>query len=59
MSHNTIITITLVIAALLLAVLLFVAGAMWRGRVTSGPRQTWVRRSQAVTVATKNSSLVI
>jgi hypothetical protein len=34
-SGNTIITVALVIAALLLAVMLFVAGAMWRGRVTS------------------------
>ena len=36
MSRNIVITVALVVAALLLAVVLFVAGAMWRGRITSG-----------------------
>jgi hypothetical protein len=36
LARNTIITLVLVIASLLLAVALFMAGAIWRGRVTSG-----------------------
>ena len=36
MARNTIITVLLAIASLLLAVALFVAGAIWRGKVTSG-----------------------
>lgn len=36
MAPNTLITLLLVLASLLLAVLLFIAGAIWRGRVTSG-----------------------
>jgi hypothetical protein len=35
-ARNIVITILVVLASLMLAVLLFVAGAMWRGRVTSG-----------------------
>lgn len=36
MARNTVITVLLVIASLLLAIALFIAGAMWRGKVTSG-----------------------
>jgi hypothetical protein len=35
-SRNTLITLLIVLASLLLAVLLFVAGAIWRGRTRSG-----------------------
>ena len=36
MARTTLIALFLFVAALLLAVALFVAGAIWRGRVTSG-----------------------
>ena len=36
MARTTLIVLFLFVAALLLAVALFVAGAIWRGRVTSG-----------------------
>ena len=36
MARNTIITLLLVIVSLVLAIALFIAGAVWRGRVTSG-----------------------
>jgi hypothetical protein len=36
MARTTLIALFLFVAALLLAVGLFVAGAIWRGRVTSG-----------------------
>jgi hypothetical protein len=36
MARATLIALFLFVAALLLAVALFVAGAIWRGRVTSG-----------------------
>lgn len=36
MARNTVITVALVIASLFLAIALFIAGAVWRGRVTSG-----------------------
>jgi hypothetical protein len=35
-ARNIVITILVVLASLMLAVLLFVAGAIWRGRATSG-----------------------
>jgi hypothetical protein len=35
-ARNTVITVALVIASLFLAIALFIAGAVWRGRVTSG-----------------------
>jgi len=35
-ARNTLITWLLLLAFLLLAILLFVAGAIWRGRITSG-----------------------
>jgi hypothetical protein len=36
MARNSLITFLLVLTSLLLAILLFVAGAIWRGRITSG-----------------------
>jgi hypothetical protein len=36
MSRNTLLTLLLLTVAILLAVALFVAGAIWRGRTTSG-----------------------
>lgn len=36
MARNTLITWLLLLAFLLLAILLFIAGAIWRGRITSG-----------------------
>jgi hypothetical protein len=36
MSHKTVVNLLLLIAAALLAMALFVAGAMWRGRITRG-----------------------
>ena len=38
MSRTTAINVTLLIAAALLAIALFIAGAVWRGRVTSRPK---------------------
>ena len=35
MSRNNLITLLLIIASLLLAVALFIAGAIWRGRTTA------------------------
>ena len=35
MSRNNLITLLLIIASLLLAVALFIAGAIWRGRTTT------------------------
>jgi hypothetical protein len=35
MARNTLMTLLLIIASLLLAVALFIAGAMWRGRATA------------------------
>ena len=37
MSRNTLFTLLLVVAGILLAVALFVAGAIWRGRTTARP----------------------
>jgi hypothetical protein len=37
MKRNSLITTALIIAAVLLAILLFVAGAVWRGRVSRRP----------------------
>jgi hypothetical protein len=37
MSRNALVTLLLIIVATLLAVALFVAGAIWRGRATAPP----------------------
>jgi hypothetical protein len=36
MSRKTLVTLLLIIVSALLAVALFIAGAIWRGRVTTG-----------------------
>jgi hypothetical protein len=59
MSRKTLVTLLLIIASALLAVALFVAGAIWRGRVTGrssgdrlkkthGTRQTCYVSSRAI-----------
>jgi hypothetical protein len=40
MSRKTLVTLLLIIMSALLAVALFIAGAIWRGRVTARPAAT-------------------
>ena len=40
MSRKTLVSLVLLIVAVLLAVALFIAGAIWRGRVTTQPTAT-------------------
>lgn len=50
MSRNKLITLLLIIASLLLAVALFIAGAIWRGRMTARSAATDSRRDQFTSV---------
>jgi len=45
MSRNSLITLLLIIAALTLAVALFIAGAIWRGRTTARSAATDAKES--------------
>jgi hypothetical protein len=47
MSRNTLMTVLLIIVSLLLAVALFIAGAIWRGRTTARSTTTGAMRAPA------------